>query len=275
MKRKIIKIDQDKCNGCGNCIPGCPEGALQMIDGKARLISDLFCDGLGACIGECPVGAIVIEEREAEQYDEAKVMENIVRQGDNTIRAHLKHLKDHGEHKFLGIAMQVLKEKGINIALEEEKKGHGGSACGCPGSKTMTFVKKTESHGAKGGDIESELRQWPVQLTLQNPDAPYFENAELLIAADCVPFAYPNFHQKLLANKVLIILCPKLDKNIDDYISKLTYIFKNRNIKSVTIARMEVPCCGGVSMIVNEAMKQAEKNIPVINYTIEIGGNIK
>jgi NAD-dependent dihydropyrimidine dehydrogenase PreA subunit len=211
MKRDVIRINEEKCTGCGDCIPGCPEGALQVIDGKARLISDLFCDGLGACIGTCPQGAIEVEQREAEPYDENKVMENIVKAGPNVIKAHLKHLNDHGQRKFLNQAVSFLKEKNIEIPDYEEESPLSSS---CPGS-TMRDLSESKLESNNQPQIfGTELRNWPVQLQLLNPNAPYLKNADLLIAADCAPFAYANFHQRFLKDKVLIILCPKLDKTI-------------------------------------------------------------
>ncbi len=269
-KRKIIKIDEDKCDGCGLCIPNCPEGALQVIDGKARLISDLFCDGLGACIGHCPKGAIKIEEREAEKYDEKKVMENIVKQGKGTIKAHLMHLKEHGETKYLDEALSVLKDKMIKIPELEEKKMEGH---GCPGARMMDLSKKKTSKANSGEKIESELTQWPIQLSLVPVHAPFLENCHLLVAADCVAFATAEFHHKLLAGKKLMIGCPKFD-DVSNYKEKLTELFKNTKIKSVTVAVMEVPCCQGLSYVVEEAIKDSGKKIPLIKETITIGGEI-
>lgn len=268
-KRKIIKIDREKCNGCGLCIPNCPEGALQVIDGKARLISDLFCDGLGACIGHCPQGAIITEEREAVGYDEKKVMENIVKQGSNTIKAHLSHLKEHGEIKYLKQAMEFLKEKNINVELD-------ALACGCPGSKMMDFRKNNPEKvsGPKKHSVnpESGLRQWPVQLKLVPVTAPYLKGADLLVAADCAPFAYADFHRALLQGKTLLIGCPKLD-DIQFYQEKLTEIFRNNDIKSVACARMEVPCCGGLSFAIKGAILDSGREIPFKEIIISIKGD--
>jgi len=232
MKRKIIKIDEKKCNGCGECIPNCPEGALQIIDGKARLISDLFCDGLGACIGDCPLGAIKVEEREAEPYNEAKVMINVIKGGPNVIKAHLKHLKDHNETKFYNQAIEFLNENKI--------------------------------------ELKSELRQWPTQLHLLNPQASYFQDADLLVAADCVPFALNNFHGQYLKGKTLAHFCPKLDNSYEEYVEKLSQIFKLNNIKSVKILKMEVPCCNGTRATVDAALQKSGKNIKIEDITINI-----
>jgi len=272
MKRKIISIDEDKCNGCGQCIPNCPEGALQIIDGKARLVSDLFCDGLGECIGHCPEGAISVEEREAEPYDEKKVMENIINAGPNTIRAHLKHLKDHGEDDYFNQAVGVLKEKDILVPdLAQEEK----LACGCAGTMARSIEKEGSDHNCECEvQSSSQLRQWPVQLKLVNPYAPYLDNADLLIAADCCAYAYGNFHQKFIKDKIAIILCPKLDTGIKQYIEKLALIFQNHTINSITVVRMEVPCCGGIEKIVEAALQKAGKFSMVKLHVISVNGNI-
>ena len=253
MKRKIIEIDREKCNGCGLCIPNCPEGALQVIDGKVRLVSDLFCDGLGACIGNCPRGAIRTVEREAEPYDERRVMANVAPQGANTIAAHLKHLKSHGEFKLYEQAVAWLNEH--DIPVPEEKL-----PCGCPG--TLARKLSPRSGEAAGGGA-SALRQWPVQLKLVNPDAEYFDGADLLVSADCVAYAHGAFHRDLLNGRILLIFCPKLDSDIDRYVEKLAEIFRRHDIKSVTVARMEVPCCGGTVAIVREALARAGRELPV------------
>ena len=269
MKRRIIKIDEDKCTGCGICIPDCPEGALQIIDGKARLISDLFCDGLGACIKACPENAMEIEEREAEEYDESEVMVNIVKGGANVIKAHLKHLKEHGEDKLFNEAIKYLKDNNIEIPNLEENK-----FCGCPGSMQRDLRNNKQRNENNNIQMNSELRNWPIQLKLINPNANYFDNADLLVAADCVAFSYPNFHSRFLKDKILIMFCPKLDADIDTYIEKLANIFTNKKINSISIVRMEVPCCGGVEMIVRKALEMAQKNIIIKEYTISIDGNI-
>ncbi len=271
MKRKIIEINEKKCNGCGLCIPNCPEGALQIIDGKARLISDLFCDGLGACIGECPEGAITTIEREAEPYDEAKVMENIIKAGANTIKAHLKHLKDHDQNEYFEQAVVILLRKGLPIPKIEEDSCLGGT---CPGVAAHSIEREEESVTNLNVKMGSELQQWPVQLHLINPNAPYLKNAELLIAADCVPFAFANFHQRFVKGKIVINFCPKLDSGIDSYIEKLAEIFKNQDIKSITIVKMEVPCCGGIEHIVMKALEKAGKALFVKTNTISINGEI-
>lgn len=268
-KRKIINIDEEKCNGCGLCIPNCPEGAIRIIDNKARLISDLFCDGLGACIGYCPQGAIVIEERDAQAYDESKVMANIVKQGNNVIKAHLSHLKEHKQDKYFKQAIDFLEDKGIKNPLFEAHHS------GCPGSKVMDFrqqekLPRPEQSSAKG---ISQLRQWPVQITLVPPFAPYLQDADLLIAVDCVPFAYAEFHRDLLAGKVLLIGCPKLD-DLQSYQDKIREIVKHNNIRSITYAHMEVPCCFGLVSVIKSAIVLSPKVIPFKEIIISIKGEI-
>jgi len=277
MKRKIIKIDEKICNGCGECIPNCPEGALQIIDGKARLISDLFCDGLGACIGECPIGAISVEEREAEPYNEAKVMVNVVNGGPNVIKAHLKHLKDHNETEFYNQAVEYLKENDIEIPEIKEKT----IPFACPGMKLVDNRKKIPRPPLEKGDLDnneersSELRQWPTQLHLLNPQASYFQDADLLVAADCVPFTLNGFHETYLRGKTLLHFCPKLDNSYEEYVNKLVQIFTLNNIKSITLLRMEVPCCGGTVATVNAALEKAGKNIAINDIIISLDGKIK
>lgn len=271
-KRKIIKIDERKCNGCGLCIPNCPEGAIQIINKKARLISDLFCDGLGACLGKCPQGAISIEEREAQIYDERRVMENIIKQGKDVIAAHLKHLAGHNQEEYLEEAISFLKERGIEMKPENTEYTHGS---GCPGMKMKDLRKKGQTKNSNTAiDIASQLNQWPIQLHLLNPSAPYFSDADLLFAADCVPFSYANFHEKFLKDKILIIFCPKLDSSNEAYIEKIVQILKNNSIKSITLVHMEVPCCFGVVNIVEQALRESGKNIIIKDYTISLQGEI-
>ncbi len=267
MKRDIIKINEDKCNGCGECIPGCPEGALQVIDGKVRLVSDLFCDGLGACIGNCPMGAIEIEQREAEPYDEEKTMKNIAQGGENVIKAHLNHLESHGENGYLAQALEYLEKRNLPTPDYKEK-----TKCNCHQTMAKTISReKTETQITQ---MSPQLSNWPIQLSLMNPDLKYFQNADLVIAADCVPFSYPNFHNKFLKDKILIIFCPKLDKNLESYIEKLSHIFSTKNIQSISIVHMEVPCCSGIEIIVKRALENAKKVITIKDYTISISGEI-
>lgn len=226
MKRKIIKIDEEKCNGCGNCVPNCREGALKIVGGKARLVSDVFCDGLGACIGHCPQDAITIEEREAEQFDEKKAMEN----------------------------------------KNSEKP------CGCPGSKIME-IKVCEDRAEDKAKQAPQLTNWPVQIKLVPVNAPYFKGADLLIAADCVPFTYPDFHSGMLKGKVLLVGCPKLD-DIGFYAGKISEIIKNNPVKSVTYAHMEVPCCFGFIDVIKNAIEASGKKIPFHKIKISIKGEV-
>lgn len=276
MRRQIITIDEELCNGCGKCIPGCPEGALRIVEGKARLVSDRLCDGLGACIGECPMGAIHIEEREAVLYDEEAVMGNIVHQGDSAIQAHLRHLSDHRENEYRRQALEYLRERGYGARLQIDSAGEHqaiNAAGGCPGSRPIELAR-AEPIPAARNEIESasELRQWPIQLQLINPHSPYFKNADLLIAADCVPFSFADFHRNLLKGRRLVVFCPKLDKTIDLYVGKLAEIFKLHDIASVSITHMEVPCCFGVEGIVRAVMEKADMSLAIREYTISMGG---
>lgn len=278
MKRKIVKIDESKCNGCGLCIPNCQEGALQIIDGKARLISDLFCDGLGACLGHCPEGAIEIEEREAEPYNERKVMEIVSKQGYNTIIAHLKHLKDHGEKAFVQEAMAYLQENNFDTQkiMNELHQNQHQHHSGCPGSKSMDFrnnenTNKTESVNT---NQPSELRQWPVQMHLVNPMASYFKSSDLLIAADCVAFSLGNFHSVHLKGKSLAIACPKLDSNKEVYVEKLVSMIDDAKVNTITVMIMEVPCCGGLLGLAEMAVKKAKRKVPVKAITVSLQGEI-
>ncbi|MCK5706417.1 MAG: 4Fe-4S binding protein [Candidatus Aureabacteria bacterium] len=279
-KRSIIKIDEDKCNGCSLCIPNCPEGALQIIDGKARLVSDLFCDGLGACIGHCPEGAITIEEREAEKYDERKVMENVVKHGENTIIAHLKHLKDHNEMGFYKEAVDFLKEKGLNIPIEkkeapESHASHHGAG-GCPGAKMMDLSEKVEEKETdESGKRASQLTHWPVQMHLISPMAPYFQASDLVLAADGVAYALADFHKDYLKGKTLAIACPKLDSNQEVYTEKLKALIDEAKINTLTVMIMEVPCCGGLIATTLEAAKEAKRKVPIKLIVVGIKGDIK
>lgn len=236
--RKIVKIDEEKCNGCGLCIPNCAEGALQIIDGKAKLIGDVLCDGLGACLGHCPQDAIHIIEREAEGFDESEVEK---------------------------------RTKKMDAKVSTPPKAHGHHGGGCPGSRMRQFANKDQA----GSDIKisSKLRQWPVQLSLVSPNAPYFNNADLLITADCVPYAYANYHNDFLKDKAVVIGCPKLD-DVESYIEKLTEIIASNDLESITVLRMEVPCCGGMASAAKAARDNSGINIPIKVVTIGIEGEI-
>ncbi len=251
MKRKIVKIDESKCNGCGLCVPACAEGALQIIEGKARLISERYCDGLGACLGECPQGAIIIEEREAEAFDEAAVAAHLASMGKQSLPPN---------------------HQGEDYAPAGHHPQHLG---GCPGSRTMVLKKGAlDAKEAPRQEVESELAQWPVQLTLVPVQAPYFKNAGLLVAADCVPFAYANFHARFLRGHALVVGCPKLD-DTNFYVEKLTEIISLNQLKDITIVNMEVPCCFGLRQIVQEAMARANRSLPVMAVTISVRGELQ
>lgn len=270
VKREIIKIDEAKCNGCGLCVPNCPEGALQIIDGKARLVSDLFCDGLGACIGNCPESAIEVEEREAEEYDERKVMENVVKQGKNTIKAHLQHLKDHGADKYLKEAEDFLNEKGFDNPMKEAMHEHHGS---CPGSRIVDFSNE-EKIGNEEGKRPSQLRQWPIELHLVAPNAPYFIGKDVLLAADCTAFTVGDFHKDFLKGKTLAIACPKLDSGRDIYVEKIRKMIDEAKINTLTVMVMEVPCCSGLIQLAKKALESATRKIPIKVIVVSIRGEI-
>lgn len=244
--RKIVRIDEEKCNGCGLCIPNCAEGAIQIVDGKARLITDKFCDGLGACLGHCPEDAITIIEREAEEFDEKAVEIHLHKKQEASSRLHPQP-QPKPQPEFTG----------------------------CPSSRVLQFqVPKPKTESVPKESTVSQLSQWPVQLKLVPVNAPYFEDADLLIAADCVPFAYANFHQDFLKGKAVVVGCPKLD-DIHLYREKLTEIFKTNSIKSVTLPFMEVPCCFGLVKATEDAIGASGKNIPLKKVKIGIRGEIK
>lgn len=242
MIRRIIEIDQEKCNGCGACAEACHEGAIGMIDGKATLLRDDYCDGLGDCLPTCPTGAIAFVEREAAEYDEAAVQENM--------------------------------KKREQAKKQMSNAHHGG---GCPGSKIREMNRRNGNEEAKAATqnapvMESQLRQWPVQIKLVPIKAPFFDGSHLLIAADCTAYAYANFHQDFIRGKVTVVGCPKLDAV--DYSEKLQAIISQNDIKQVTIVRMEVPCCGGLEQAAITAMKNSRKFLPWQVVTIGIDGTI-
>ncbi len=251
MKRNIITIDEAKCNGCSLCVSACHEGALQLIDGKAKLITDAYCDGLGACLPECPTGAITIEEREADAFDEQAVQ----------ARMALAHATPHAASA---------PQKAAEAAIPEKL------ACGCPGTQARSLERKPvasfPSPAAAPQILESQLRQWPVQIKLVPVKAPYLQNAHLLVAADCTAFAYANIHNDFMKNKITLIGCPKLDEG--DYSEKITAILENNEIKSVTVLRMEVPCCGGIANAVKQALIRSGKMVPWQVVTIGTNGEI-
>jgi NAD-dependent dihydropyrimidine dehydrogenase PreA subunit len=303
MLRDILKIDEDLCNGCGLCVPNCHEGALQVIDGKVRLVSELMCDGLGACIGHCPEGAITIEKREAQPYNEPHVIEHMIDKGKNTIIAHLKHLKDHGETGFLqeGVAWLKSNRSLLSFELDEvlsEVHNHGRQSTaattvtvaasahsalshshnhsgGCPGSRAMVIEKQgdNETPGITGQQ-PSELRQWPVQMHLVNPNAPYFRGSDLLLAADCVAFSMGGFHSAHLKGKSLAIACPKLDQGMETYVEKLSAMIDIAKINTITVMMMEVPCCGGLLQMVRSALANSSRKVPVKKIIVGINGEV-
>jgi NAD-dependent dihydropyrimidine dehydrogenase PreA subunit len=260
MKRKIITIDQDKCTGCGQCVSDCPEGALQLIDGKARLVGDLLCDGLGACLQGCPENAISIEEREAEPYNEIQALQNIIPQGANTIRAHLNHLKTHHQAEYLRQALACLREQGLPLDLSEFAMVENAPRQ-FPGSQAMTFSSK------------SQLTHWPIQLHLISPAAPHYKESDLLLAADCVAYALGDFHQAL-NGRTLAIACPKLDSNQQSYLDKLTALIDQAEIKSIRVMIMQVPCCRGLLKLVMDAAARSERKPPVSCTVIGLQGDI-
>ncbi len=236
--RKIIKIDEEKCDGCGNCVIGCAEGALAIIDGKAKVISDNLCDGLGACIGECPQDALQIIEREAAPFDEEAVEEHLAGQ-------------------------------------QETAQAAPKMACGCPSTQIQSLTPCTQANQPvrQIGEQDSALAHWPVQIRLVPPDAPFLKGADLLVAADCVPVAFPSFHQDFLQGKTVMLGCPKFD-DAQSYVEKFAAIFKTAGIRSVTIAVMEVPCCAGLPKIVQKGMDEAGVKIPFELVVVSTRGRI-
>jgi len=239
--RKIITIDEELCDGCGQCLPGCAEGALQIIDGKAKVIDYKYCDGLGACIGECPTGALKIVEREVEEFDEDAVAEHLQKQ-------------------------EAFREQADSVL-----------ACGCPSEQIQTFPMaaacESANRPADFGPSESALSHWPVQIRLVPSSAPFLKGADLLVAADCVPVAYAAFHRDLLPGKAVLIGCPKFD-DVQDYIARFAAIFKEADIKSVTVVTMEVPCCSGLPAIVGKGMQAAGVKMPIKELVVSARGQI-
>jgi len=282
MKRLIITIDDEKCNGCGECIPNCPEGALQIIGGKARLVGEFLCDGLGTCIKECPRGAITVEQRNAESYDERQVMKNIVLQGSEVIQAHLQHLRKHNQKEYLRVATEYLLESGLEVPLEDHASNKtntcASSPSGCPGTKTLDL--RTESKGPRGVAQEctpksaSELRQWPIQLHLVSPTAPYYKGADVLLIADCVAYAVGGFHQDYMSGKSIAIACPKLDQGRDIYLEKIRSWFDDARINTLTVITMQVPCCDGLLRLAREAAAQAVRRVPIKSIVVGLQGGV-
>ncbi|MDD5287406.1 MAG: 4Fe-4S ferredoxin, partial [Desulfuromonadaceae bacterium] len=239
-----------KCNGCGECVPSCAEGAIKIIDGKAVLAADNLCDGLGACLGECPMNAITVEEREADEFNEAAVERHLAAQG--------KSAPPHRHEP--------------EQAAPTQNHQAGG---GCPGSRAMSFAPPQKVAASNpSGSIQSQLGQWPVQLALVSTTASYFQGADLLITADCVPFAYAGYHDDFLKGKAVVVGCPKLDDN-SFYQQKLTELFSKSDVKSITVLKMEVPCCGGIAVAARQALAASGRQIPYREVTIGIQGEIK
>ena len=250
MKRKIIIINEELCDGCGNCMSSCSEGALQIVDGKAKLVKEDFCDGFGDCIGGCPTGALVIEERESKPFDMEATKDYLLRtQGEGAVLKMERAQKKH------------------------ESKGQKPIPCGCPGSLSQSIKRPDISTGSNHQQIPPQLRNWPVQIHLLPLSAPYYQGADLLIAADCCAYAYAGFHKDFIKGHTVAIGCPKLD-NTDAYREKLSSILRENNIRSLTVAYMEVPCCAGLVRLVDESVADSGKNIPVRKTKIGIKGNI-
>lgn len=249
MLREIVRIDEDKCNGCGLCVPACAEGAIRIIDGKARLLADNLCDGLGACLGHCPEDAIIIEQREAEDFDEEAVEQHLHGQSDPA---------------------PAVPAGGCPSAQVRQvaPPAHGG---GCPSTRIRQFDGPAGGPTRDAAPRRSELRQWPVQMHLVPPSAPFLANADLLLAADCVPFAYADFHRDLLQGQALLIGCPKLDDG-QAYLEKLTAILQQNDIRSLTVAHMEVPCCSGLIALARQALAASGKEVPLKTLRITIDG---
>jgi Pyruvate/2-oxoacid:ferredoxin oxidoreductase delta subunit len=268
MLRKIVQIDEAKCDGCGECIPSCAEGAISLVNGKAKLSSDVLCDGLGACLGECPRGAITVVEREAAPFDEAAV------------KVHLERSRTPSRAEPSSAAAPPPAPARPRLALAPDgPEAHGG----CPGSRPQVLPRRglTVVPSAAGPALpgpgpgsDSRLAQWPVQLHLVPVSAPFFRDADLLVAADCVPFAYARFHADLLAGKALVVGCPKLDDN-RAYVEKLGRILASNEIRSVTVVRMEVPCCGGISMAARHGLAASGKDIPFRDVVVGVDGTIR
>ncbi|TLM69201.1 MAG: 4Fe-4S ferredoxin [Deltaproteobacteria bacterium] len=259
MKRKIVKIDEDKCNGCGLCVPSCAEGAIRIVDGKARLLADNLCDGLGACLGDCPQDAITIEEREAEEFDEAAV------------EAHLQELGRPAAHAAQAAPAGGLAAHGGGCP-SAQVRSFAPPAGGCPSARLMSIDRPAAEAPAAGAPAPSRLAQWPVQLHLVPPSAPFLRGADVLLAADCAPFAYANFHEDLLKGKALLIACPKLDDTAP-YLDKLVAMIQQSQVKSLTVVHMEVPCCSGLIHLARQAIALSGREIPLATVRIGIRGD--
>ena len=261
MIREIVTIDEDKCDGCGLCVPACAEGAIQIIDGKAKLLADNLCDGLGACLGHCPQDAILVEKREADEFDEEIVEEHLKKNAPEKLKEF--HAQNHNAPAAGGCPSA----KVADFAKPAPPAG------GCPGSRIMNIEPKDTSGTDDSGQRPTELQQWPVQLHLVPPTAPFLQEADVLFAADCAPFAYPEFHRDILKGKALVIACPKLD-DTGNYVDKITAMITESNIKSLTICHMEVPCCGGLMVMARQAVANSGKDIPISSICVGVRGNL-
>jgi Pyruvate/2-oxoacid:ferredoxin oxidoreductase delta subunit len=261
--RNIVKIDEEKCNGCGLCVGACAEGAIQMIDGKAKLVSEIYCDGLGACLDCCPVDAITIEQREAAEFDEEATKQYLEELARNKA-AHEKQAKTPSSAHGSPTAKQSL-----TVPPNANKAASGG----CPGMKMMNFDAEPKAEPGAAGDVSSQLAQWPVQLKLVSPMAPYFVGADLMLVADCVPFAMGNFHSKLLKGKAIVVACPKLDET-GAYAQKIADIITTGKPKSITVVHMEVPCCTGLLRITEKALALAGSDMKINDMTISLRGEV-
>ena len=271
MLRNIIEIDEDKCDGCGLCIPACAEGAIQLIDDKARLVKDVYCDGLGACLGHCPQGAIKVIQREADVYDEHAVMQNVIKQGPAVIKQHLEHLKEHGQFELLAQAEKILAshhEQAVSLKMVDDHTYDG-----CPGSQSMTLPPSATA-ARSGTPIPSALTHWPIQMHLISPQAEHYRNSALLLAADCVAYSMGNFHQTLLPGKTLAVACPKLDNRQEIYLAKLVSLIDQAKISSLHVLIMQVPCCSGLAQLAQTAIRNAHRKIPLKTIVISLQGDI-
>lgn len=262
MIRDIVIIDEDKCDGCGLCVPACAEGAIQIIDGKAKLAADNLCDGLGACLGHCPQDAIKVIQRDADEFDEAAV-EN--------------HLKETAPEKLAAFhaEQQHAPAGGCPSAqVQNFAKPAAPTGGGCPSARMMNFDAKPQQESSEAGQRPSELRQWPVQLHLVPPTAPFLQDSDLMLAADCAPFAYADFHKDILKDKKLLIACPKLDDTAP-YVDKLTAMLQQSNIRSLTVVHMEVPCCSGLIQMAKAAIAQSGRDVPLELINVGIQGDLK
>ena len=262
MLRKIVRIDEEKCDGCGECVPACAEGAIAVVGGKARLSADVLCDGLGACLGECPRGAITIEEREAAPFDEDAVTAHLLSMGE-------KVSSRHGHDPSPRPAPSAPPR--LAIVTDSGPAPAGG---GCPGSRPMILPRREPAPSGRSAAAASRLSQWPVQLHLVPVAAPWFRGADLLVAADCVPFAYATFHDDLLAGRALVVGCPKLD-DLSAYVEKLGRIVAENDLRSVTVVRMEVPCCGGIAAAARRSVEASGKEIPFRDVVVRVDGTIR